>query len=312
MPKIGIGVTVIRKEACDKVTGGARYTDDFISVGTLTAKTAVSTCVHGRIVKIDTAAAEAVPGVRAVLTGECTDVLYGSVIEDRPPLARGKVRYCGEPVALVVAEDEFAAAKAASLITAEYEPLPAVHTPSQAILPDAPLVHEELGRYKTPVKDVYPEPGTNVCDHEEIRKGDTQQGFTESDVVVEARYTLPQSDHIAMETRSAQASISADGTVFIRTSSQGPHEVQKILSRMFSLDEGKVIVVTPLVGGGFGGKAPVQLEILAYLASKAVGGQTVRITNSREEDIVSSPCRMGSRRRSGLARRATGCSEPPR
>jgi CO/xanthine dehydrogenase Mo-binding subunit len=96
-----------------------------------------------------------------------------------------------------------------------------------------------------------------------------------------------------METRSAQASITADGTVLIRTSSQSPFEVQKTISKLFSLDEGRVIVETPLVGGGFGGKAPVQLELRAYLASRAVGGRSVRITNTREEDIVSSPCRMG-------------------
>jgi CO/xanthine dehydrogenase Mo-binding subunit len=293
MAKTGVGVTVIRKEACDKVTGDAKYTDDFMSVGTMTARTAVSTCAHGKIIKLDTSAAAAVPGVRAVLTGESVSALYGSVIEDSPLLAREKVRYYGEPVALVVAETEFQAAKAAALIRADYEPLPVVQSPSQAMRPGAPLVHEKLGEYQTPVQDVYPEPGTNVCDRELIRKGDVQKGFSESDVVVEGRYVLPQSDHIAMEARSAQASITADGTVLIRTSSQSPFEVQKTISKLFSLDEGRVIVETPLVGGGFGGKAPVQLELLAYLASRAVGGRSVRITNTREEDIVSSPCRMG-------------------
>ena len=293
MPKTGVGVTVIRKEACNKVTGDAKYTDDFIPIGVLTAKMAVSTCAHGVINKIDTSAAAAVPGVHAILTGDSTGVLYGSIIEDRPPLARGKVRYYGEPVALVVAESEFQAAKAASLIRIEYDPLPSVRSPKQALQSDAPLVHNDLSSYKKPVMDVYPQPGTNICDRELIRKGDIKQGFDESAITIEASYTLPQSDHIAMETRSAQASVTADGTVFIRTSSQGPHEVQKVLTKLFALDEGKVIVETPLVGGGFGGKAPVQLEILAYMASKAVGGRSVRITNSREEDIVSSPCRLG-------------------
>src|SRR5690606_38942339 len=116
-------------------------------------------------------------------------------------------------------------------------------------------------------------------------------GFEESRVTVQGRFTLPQSDHIAMETRAAEASISADGTVRIRTSSQAPFEVQKLLSTVFQLEESKVIVETPLVGGGFGGKAAIQLEILAYLASQAVGGRPVRLVNTREEDIASSPCR---------------------
>lgn len=293
MPKTGIGVTVIRKEACEKVTGDAKYTDDFISVGILTAKVVTSTCAHGLIKSVDISQASALPGVRAILTGENYPVLCGPLLEDRPPLAVGKVRYYGEPVALVVADNAFIASEAVFLIKAEYTPLPAVNSPSEAIRQGAVILHENLGNYKTTVKDVYPEPGTNICDRKRIRKGDVQKGFMESCVIEEAHFTLPQSDHIAMETRTAQAKISADGTVFIRSSSQAPHGIRKEVSRVFGLEEGKVIVEVPLVGGGFGGKAPVQLELLAYMASKAAEGREVRIANSRENDIVSSPCRMG-------------------
>ncbi len=293
MPKTGIGVTVIRKEACDKVTGTAKYTDDFFQVGILTARLVTSNCAHGVLRGIDTKEAAAVPGVRAILTGGSASVLYGSIIEDRPPLARDKVRYYGEPIALVVAESAFQAARAASLVKADYELLSVVHSPGQALEQGAVLIHEDLGNYKTTVPDVYPEPGTNICHREKIRKGDVTKGFNESSATVEGRFSLPQSDHIAMETRAAEASISADGTVHIRTSSQAPFEVQKLLSTIFMIEESKVIVETPLVGGGFGGKAAIQLEILAYMASKAVGGRPVRIVNTREEDIVTSPCRMG-------------------
>ncbi len=96
-----------------------------------------------------------------------------------------------------------------------------------------------------------------------------------------------------METRTAYVKINADGTVYIRSSSQAPHGIRKEVSTVFGLEEGKVVVEVPLVGGGFGGKAPIQLELLAYMASKAVGGREVRIANSRENDMVSSPCRMG-------------------
>lgn len=291
--KTGVGVTVIRKEAWDKVTGNAKYTDDFLSVGILTGIVVTSTYAHAGINNIDIFAASSVPGVRAILTGIDFPVLCGSLLNDRPPLAKDKVRYYGEPVALVVADNEIAAAKAASLIKLEYEVLPVIQSPSQAIQQGAAILHENLGSYKIDVKDVFPEPGTNICDRKQIRKGDIQTGFAESDIIKEAHFVLPQSDHIAMETRTAQAKISADGTVFIRSSSQSPHSIRKEISRIFNIDEGKIIVEVPFVGGGFGGKAPVQLEILAYMASKAVGGKEVHITNSREHDIISSPCRMG-------------------
>jgi len=293
MPKTGIGVTVIRKEACDKVTGDAKYTNDFLSVGILTAKVVTSTCAHGFIKGIDVSRTSGLPGVRAIITGENYPVLCGPLLEDRPPLALGKVRYYGEPVALIVADDEFIASQAVFLVRVDYEPLPVVNSPSEAIREGAVILHENLAGYKPLAKDIYPEPGTNICDKKQIRKGDIQTGFSESSVIAEAHFKLPQSDHIAMETRTAQAKITADGTVFIRSASQTPHGIKKQISKAFGVEEGKIIVEVPLVGGGFGGKAPVQLELLAYMASKSVGGKEVRIVNPRENDIVTSPCRMG-------------------
>ena len=102
--------------------------------------------------------------------------------------------------------------------------------------------------------DINPELGINVYDRKQIRKGSVQQGFAESAVVVEGQFTLPQTDHIAMETRATQAKTDADGTVFIRTASQSPLGVKKQVSTVFGLDEGKVVVEVPFVGGGFGGK----------------------------------------------------------
>lgn len=99
---------------------------------------------------------------------------------------------------------------------------------------------------------------------------------------------MPQSDHAAMETRSALAEIKQDGRVIIHSTSQGPFMIKKMISSFFQVEEGKVIVHTPLVGGAFGGKTTPQLEYLAYLASKAVGGRQVKIVNTREEDILSS------------------------
>lgn len=293
MPAKGIGVTVIRKEAWDKVTGNAIYTNDEITTGILTARIVTSTCAHAVIKTIDYVEAEAVQGVKSVLTGKDYPILCGSLVDDRPPLALGKVRYYGEPVALVVAKDDFAAAKAVSLVKVEYEPLPVIHSIPQALAAEAVLVHEKQETYKHAVADLYPEPGTNICDRKKIRKGDLQKGFTESSTIVEGHFVIPQTDHIAMEPRTARARIAPDGTVYIKTSSQAPFGVKKQISRAFNIEQGKVIVEVPFVGGGFGGKAPVQLELLAYMASKAVGGKEVRIVNSRENDITSSPCKLG-------------------
>ena len=288
------GDVVRRKDARSKVSGSAKYTDDTRAPGMLTAKLVTSTCAHGLIRRIDTSRAAAVEGVRAILTGADAAMLTGPLLADRPPLAHGKVRYFGEPVALVVAESEAAAAQAALLVDVEYEPLRPVLTPSEALRPGAPLVHETLGAYKKMVDEIYPEPGSNVCDRIRLIKGDAQKELLNCHTVVDAFYTHPPTDHVALETRAAQASIDADGNITITTSTQAPHEVQKEIASLLGVDMGKVRVTAPFVGGAFGGKAGMDLEILAVLASRAAGGRPVRIANTREEDISSSPCGIGA------------------
>lgn len=118
------------------------------------------------------------------------------------------------------------------------------------------------------------------------------QGWKDSDIMVEGTFFVPNADHIAMETRSARAEILPDGQIIIHTASQGPFPVRKIISEHFGVEMGKVVVHVPLVGGGYGGKAAVDLEFLAVMASQAVGGQPVIVTNTREQDIVSSPCKL--------------------
>lgn len=290
---VTIGRSIQRKEAWDKVTAMAKYTDDYIVPGILQAKLVTSPHAHAKIKSIDISEAVKAPGVQAVLTGSNFPILCGVVLEDRPPLAIDKVRYFGEPVALVVANSEREAMGAVKRVKVEYELLPVVNSPSEALKSNAPIIHENLGLYKHAVETVYPEPNTNIAQRIKIRKGDMAKGWAESEVVVEASYALPQSDHIAMETRNARAEIHADGHVVISSSTQAPFSVKKLISQYFGVEEGKVTVKTPLVGGGFGGKAPVQLEILAYMASKSVSGRIVKIANSREEDIVTSPCRLG-------------------
>jgi CO/xanthine dehydrogenase Mo-binding subunit len=286
-----IGNSVIRKEAWDKVTGAAKYTNDYIKAGTLHAKLVTSRYAHAKIKEIDTRAAQTVPGVRAILTGEGLP-LTGEDLRDRPPIAFKKVRYHGEVVAVVVADTLVQAEKAANLVRITYEPLPVVGSPREALKEGAPLIHEQLGSYQKGI-GTYPEPNTNIAHRTKIRKGNMEKGWAESDVVVEANISFSPSDHAAMETRCAIAEIRPDGYIMIHASSQSPFMIKKLISSYFGEDVGKVIVHTPLVGGAYGGKTPVQLELLAYLASKAVGGRKVSIWNTREDDIITSPVHIG-------------------
>jgi CO/xanthine dehydrogenase Mo-binding subunit len=291
MSLIAIGKDIIRKEAWDKVTGRARYNADINSLGLIFGVIVTSTCAHGNITHIDYVEAEQMPGVKAILTGDYLPMLTGPIIEDHPPLANGKVRYYGEPIALVLAHSEAEAAAAAIKIKIEYEILPAINNPSAGMSIDAPLVHEYLDQYKHVIPEVYPEANSNVVHKAQIRKGDMNKGWQESEISVQASYDLPPADHIAMETRSVRAEIMPNGDIVIHSSSQAPFAIREFISLHFGVDLGKVVVHVPLVGGGYGGKTSVQLEYLAVIASQAVGGLPVFITNTREQDISVSPCK---------------------
>lgn len=292
--KIGhsFGASVPRRETGEKITGAARYINDFSRPGLLHAKIAVSPHAHAKIKSIDTSKAWRIPGVKAVITGEYYPVLTGSPLADRPPLAMDKVRYYGEPVALVVAEEEYTAEMAALQIQVDYEVLPAVFSPSEALRIGAPLLHEQLAAYERS-EQVYPEPGTNIANRTRIRKGNMEEGWRNSEQIVTVQVRLPQSDHAAMEVRCSIAEIKPGGKVSIHSASQSPYVIQKDISRYFHIPLQEVTVHTPLVGGSYGGKSAVQLEYLAYLASLAVGGRAVKLVNSRELDMVSSPVHIG-------------------
>ncbi len=288
-----IGKNIRRGDAWDKATGRAAYTDDLPCAGLLEARVLTSTHAHARILRIDVSGALALEGVKVVLTGKDCPERFGPLLQDRPALAQDVVRYAGEPVAMVVAQDAFAAEQAVRLIRVEYGPLPKVLTPSEALSRGAPLVHEQPNGYKKVLSDVYPEAGSNIASRYRMRKGNIKEAFPRCKAIVEQRFFLPPSDHLSLEVRTARSEISADGRVLITTSSQAPYSVRKQISEAFLIPSGDIQVRVPFVGGGFGGKAPVMLEILAFLASRSVGGKAVRLTISREQDMASAPCRMG-------------------
>ncbi len=286
-----IGKSIYRKEAIEKVTGGAKYTDDYKTSQMLHVKLVISSYAHAKLKSINTTNAWKVTGVRAILLGQPFP-LTGEEIKDRPPLAFDRVRYHGEPVAAVVADSPVQAKKAADLIEVIYEPLPVVNSPKEALRPGATLIHENLDTYEK-IEHVFPESNTNIADRTKIRKGDIEKGWLESDVTIDTNFSFSPSDHIAMETRCVTAKIRQDGFVVFSSATQSPFMIKKLMSDYFNLEEGKIIVNTPLVGGGYGGKVAVQLELIAYMASLAVGGRSVKLINSREEDMITSPGHIG-------------------
>lgn len=300
-----IGKSLARDDAEEKTSGRLRFTDDHPRPGLLHAAVLASPHARARIVSIDTSRAKAADGVRGVFTGADWKILIGLYMGDKPPLARGEVRHHGEPVAAVVADDEAAALRALRLIEVDYEPLPPVRTPREALKSDAPVLHPDLAAYRR-IPAILPEPGSNVANRTRIRKGDAEAAFRDAAVTVEGTFSFPPGDHVAMEPRVVEAEVRPDGRIVIRTSTQSPFGVRTLMSKAFGIPEGKIEVIAGPVGGGFGGKAGIQLEPLAYLLSASLGGRAVRLVNTREADLLSSPGRPGLQARVALAADANG------
>ncbi len=297
---------MIRNDAWLKVSGKAKYNDDDVSRSCLQARLLTSVFAHARILSIDTSGAYMVPGVRAIVTGRDCLQLIGSVLQDMPVLAIDRVRYFGEPVAIVVADEEWQAAQGTKLIQVAYDPLPIVNSIEDALMPNPTLVHPALMQYTHTVEDVYPEMNSNISNRTRIRKGNMLYGWACCDTVVEGEYRIPQADHAFMETRNARAQILPNGQLLIRSASQAAHAARALIAKFFKLSESSIIIETPFVGGGYGGKVNPHPEIMAYLASFAVGGQEVRISLTREECFYSSGCKIGAKAYMKLGADKTG------
>ena len=287
-----VGRDVTRVDAVEKVTGTALYTGDLKLPGMLYARLLKSPHAHARIVRIDTSEAEKLPGVRAVLTGEEAPYRFGIYMADKVMLAREKVRYVGEPVVAVAADTEEIAEQAVELIKVEYEELPPVFDPREAIKPDAPLVHEKLSEYKH-APFIFPKAGTNIANHFKLRKGDVERGFKEADVIVENEFYQPQVQNVQMETHTSIGQWLPNGQINVWTSAQSPFAVRHLLSVGLGVPIHTVNVVVPYVGGGFGGKAGLHWEPLVVLLSKKAGGRPVKLVMTREEQFNTTAVRQG-------------------
>jgi CO/xanthine dehydrogenase Mo-binding subunit/aerobic-type carbon monoxide dehydrogenase small subunit (CoxS/CutS family) len=285
-----IGKNIRRIDAPSKVSGRLKYAADMIMPGLLHVQVLRSPHAHARILSTDTSAAEAMHGVEAVITS--ADVPgedgFGVFVNDQPVMARGKVRYVGEAVAAVAAEDPLIARRALGAIKVVYETLPAVFDPDEAMRPGAPVLH-----------DYAPD---NVTKHIPIRVGDVENGFAESDLVVEEIYSTQPIEHAYLEPEAGLAYVDHDGVVTIVSPDQNVTHHRHMLARIIAKPISKVRFIMSPVGGGFGGKEDMIYQgMLALLAMKTQ--RPVRLVFTREESIVSTAKRHPSRTvlRMGLA-----------
>lgn len=291
-----VGTSVPRVDAVAKVTGGAVYGVDVRFARMLVGRTLRAGLPHARIVNLDTAAAWRVPGVRAVVTGQDFPRRHGLLVKDQPALALDRVRYAGEVVAAVAAEDEDAAQEAIERIVVDYEELPGVFDVLAAMEPGAPLVHEDQMAYEraeVPGLLLNPVPGSNVSYHFTLRRGDVEAGFAAADLVVEDTFSTPFIQYAHLEPHVTVALYDSAGTMTLWTSTMGPHTLRGMLAELLDLPLAQVRVVTGLVGGGYGSKMYLRaINPAAALLAMRVPNRHVRIVFDREDEFLTCPGRL--------------------
>ncbi len=290
-----VGRSVRRRDLVEKVLGNAQYAVDMTMPGMLHAKVVRANRAHAQIVDVATDKALSLPDVVAVVTAPELERLFprfGHIISDHFILATDKVRYFGEPVAIVVAESRAAAADAADLVEVSYDDLPTVMSAAEALAPGAPLVHETTYaasadttfKELTDFEDEKTKPVlTNVAHEVEIGWGDVDAAFADAHLIVEGTTRYPMLYAYAMEPYNAVASYSDDGLTVI-TTAQHPFMVRDDLARIFDLPLARVRVTVPYLGGGYGSKSYTKVEPLAAVASWIVG-RPVKLTLTVDEAI---------------------------
>ncbi len=281
---MSIGQSVKRVDALDKVTGRAKYTDDLADKGALVAKILHATIAHGQVKSMDVSAAQAIPGVVKVVT--CFDVPPYKFptaghpwstdpahqdVADRLLLTK-HIRFYGDDIAAVVAEDEVAAQQALRAIKVEYETFPFVLDAQEAMKPEAPQLHEEY-------------PG-NILNHTSIRLGNYAEAIKEPGLIkVEGWYDTPTVQHCHIENHIAYA-YQEGKRITVVASTQIPHIVRRIVGQALGIPWGDVRIIKPYIGGGFGNKQDALYEPLCAYLSTVVGGRLVKLDVSREETFV--------------------------
>jgi selenium-dependent xanthine dehydrogenase len=271
-----VGHPLPRPDARAKVTGEAVFAADLHFEGMLHGKVLRSGYPHARVLRVDTSKAKDLPGVVAVLTA--TDVPgaknHGLLRNDWPVLAYDKVRYMGDAIALVAAETEEIAEAALKLIEVDYEPLSVVTSAEAALSEDAPLIHEE----------------SNVLKHLTFQRGDVEAAFAQADIVIENEYRTPAGDHSFLEPEAGVSTVDDEGNVTVYAGSQIPFDDQRQIAASLDLPQEKVRIIQTKVGGAFGGKEDVHVQIHVALLAQATG-RPVKLTFTRQESMIVHPKR---------------------
>ena len=288
-----IGENAPRIDAREKVTGTAIYADD-IQFGNslLYARIKRSPHPHALIKKINSEKTLALPGVKAVVSGEDFTGYIGLYLKDRHIFCRDRVRYVGDPVVGVAAISEEIAEKALDLIEVEYEVLEPVLDPEFGATPEAPLLHPDLGQY-TVANFIFPQTGTNISNHFKIRKGDVDGAWDKCAAIVERKYRIPHIQHVPIEPHIAVAKVDESGEITLWGSSQSPFAQRNLIAQSLGISQSKMRVIAPYVGGGFGCKAGVSMESLAVAIATKVKGRPVKLLLTREEEFFSAFVRQG-------------------
>ena len=278
-----IGENKPRIDAREKVTGAAIFADD-IQFGNalLHARIKRSSHPHALIKKIDLTKALALPGVKAIVTGEDFPGYIGLYLQDRYIFCRDKVRYVGDPVAGVAASTVEIAEKAVQLIDVEYEVLEPVLDPVYGASSKAPLLHPDLGNYKV-ANFIFPQAGTNISNHFKIRKGNVIDTWDQCSAIVERHYWVPQIQHVPIEPHVAIARVDENDEITLWGSSQSPFAQRNLIANSMGISQSKMRVIAPYVGGGFGSKAGVSMEALVVAIATKVKGHPVKLLLTREE-----------------------------
>jgi CO/xanthine dehydrogenase Mo-binding subunit len=278
-----VGTRLPKPDAMNRVTGRMLYADDMTLPGLLAGKLLGSPVGHGRIRRLDTSKALRLPGVRAIVTAkDAPTTRYGGIVRDKLVFTADVVRYHGDPIAAVAADNVDIAEEALHLIEVEIEELPVLIDPKEAA-ESTTLIHTGWEGYPA-----IPDLGRkgNITSEGRVQWGDIKQGFAQADYVFENRFEVAMAHQVYIEPRAAMAQVEPNGRVSVWTATQGIFPLRDNLAHIFALPQHKVRVVPTEIGGGFGGKiAPVTEPAAVLLAQKS--GRPVKITYKRDEDFLS-------------------------
>ncbi|MFW9257686.1 molybdopterin-dependent oxidoreductase [Nostoc sp. CALU 546] len=287
-----VGESIPKQDGTAIVTGKASYTGDISPPGLLHLKVLRSPHPHARICKIDTQEAKALPGVVAIFTHEDVPRIPYTTAGHAEPvpdpldhyLLDNKVRFVGDRVAAVVAESVTIAEQACQLIAVDYEILPHVIDPTQAMNDSGVVIHDE------PESSQIPDRNRNIAGHIFLESGDLEQGFSEADLIVENTYKLPAVQHVHLEPHITISWLESDGNLVVRSSTQVPFHCQRLLSQIFNFPQDKIRVYKAQLGGGFGNKQEILSEDLCVLATLRTG-KPVQWEFTRKEEFIATNSR---------------------